>query len=184
MPFHTILPDNFRWIPLLVGRGPNPRTQSKMRNMMCLRLCPDVGLLQLSTCSWETALFDKHSPRPSKKVSRCSSFDFSFLSESNLRGTTGVLFSTANQAPQSLSWGSCPVPYSLLASERDHHHHLLQALSLAQSRKHRSCRGFWLPLIDRKSFLEDEAFRRGQKVVAVTNSSRFLPVSYSYCTAR
>lgn len=50
MPFHTILLDNFRCIPVLTGQGPNPLTQSKMLNMMCHRLCPDVGLLQLCTC--------------------------------------------------------------------------------------------------------------------------------------
>lgn len=33
MPFLTVLLDNFRFIPLFLGRGPNLRTQSKRLNM-------------------------------------------------------------------------------------------------------------------------------------------------------
>lgn len=156
MPFHTILLDNFRFIPLFVGRGPNLRTQSKRLNMER----PARGSAQMLACcssapAASTGQLGDHTEGQTPTTSLLAlPLTFSFLAETNLPGTTGVPFRAAKQAPQSLSWGSCPVPYSLLANETPIIILSRPCCWLRAKKKSMSCSGVWLPFIERKSLIK------------------------------
>lgn len=133
MPFHTILLDNFRFILLFVGRGPNPRTQSsEMLNMertargsaqmlACCSSAPAASTSQLGDHTyWQTSTTSL--PPPALLLT------FSFLSERE-KPSWDHRSPVKSRQPGATETelGLLPSPI-FIAGKWDTHHHPLQAV--------------------------------------------------------
>lgn len=163
MPFHTILLENIRCILQFVGRGPYLRTQSKRLNMettargsaQMFAFCssaPAARTSQLGNCTEEQTPTNISHPLPSQKSPICSSSDLVLPLADKPSFSHRSPVQRRQPGATEPELGLWPRPI-FIAGKWDTHHHRLQALMLAPSKK-KSCSGVWLPFIERKSLLK------------------------------
>lgn len=152
MPFHSILLDNFRFIPLFVGRGPNLRTQSKRLNMertargsaQMLACCSSAPAARTSQLGDRTEGQTPTSSFPSRKKKKKKS-PLSSSSDIQLPLRDKPSWDRTSPAPSSQpgatqpELGLLPSPI-FIAGKWDTPHHPLQALLLAPSKKKKKTR--------------------------------------------
>lgn len=116
MPFHTILKNNFCFIPLFLGKSPNLHTKSKGLNMAGSARGPAQMLAYSSSAP--AASTRQLRDRSEGQTPTTSSLLFLWPSASSKRDEPSWDSRSPFQpALQSLAWGSCPGPYSLLENK-------------------------------------------------------------------
>ncbi len=158
MPFHTILLDNFRFIPLFVGRGPNPRNQSKRLNM---EGAARGSAQMLACCSSAPAastgqLGDRTEGQTPTTSPPALLLTFSFLSETKPSWDHRSPVQSCQQGATEPELGLLPSPI-FIAGKWDTHHPSMPCCWLREKKKKEkksmSCSGVWLPFIERKSLM-------------------------------